>query len=89
MKACKEVGSRLGVPVVDIWTSFLRHAGWTEGSVILGGPDMEINEEFNNLFSDGWYLKTPNLMFVSFFTYGWLIVCHRSPFDSFWLQIGV
>lgn len=55
-QACKEVGEQLGVPVVDIWTSFLRHAGWAEDQEELPGSRKHpANKALQSLFSDGEY----------------------------------
>lgn len=55
-QACREVGSQLKVPVVDIWRSFLQHAGWIEGQEHLpGSRKIPANETLQSLFSDGDY----------------------------------
>lgn len=58
VNACHEIGSQLKVPVVDIWTPFLRHAGWVEGEPPPGTRDIAANKVFQSLFSDGEYFKT-------------------------------
>lgn len=52
-KACRDVGFEFNVPVVDIWTSFLVHAGWTKGEAPLGSRDTAQSVAFRSLFSDG------------------------------------
>lgn len=55
-QVCREVGVQLQVPVVDIWTAFLKHFGWREGQEYLPGSRMiPANEIFQSLFSDGEY----------------------------------
>ena len=56
-EACREVGSRMNIPVVDIWSSFLFHAGWVKDTTLLGSRDRPLNEVFQALFSDG---EAPN-----------------------------
>ncbi|KAJ5619152.1 hypothetical protein N7510_003136 [Penicillium lagena] len=56
-QACKETASRLNVPTVDIWTSFLKHAGWAEGLVLPGSRDVTPNETLQNLFYDGGHVR--------------------------------
>ncbi len=63
-KACRELGSQLKVPVVDIWTSFLCHAGWAKGETLLGSRDIAVNGTFQSLFSDG---EHPRAIFVGFY----------------------
>ena len=58
VNVCREVGSELKVPVVDIWTLFLRHAGWVEGEPLLGTRGIAANGVFQSFFSDGECLKT-------------------------------
>ncbi len=52
-ETCREVGSQLGIPVVDIWTTFLLHAGWTGGDPILGSRNLAPSGTLQSLFSDG------------------------------------
>ncbi|KAL1957194.1 hypothetical protein VTO42DRAFT_6228 [Malbranchea cinnamomea] len=51
--ACREVGNRLGVPVVDIWSAFMKAAGWKEGEPLAGSIDVPENEKLRALLSDG------------------------------------
>lgn len=51
--ACKEIGGNLGVQVVDVWTAFLKNAGWIEGEPLIGSIETSRNEIFDSLFSDG------------------------------------
>lgn len=55
-QACREVGSELNIPIVDIWESFLHYAGWKESQENLtGSRKIPINEILQSLFSDGDY----------------------------------
>lgn len=57
-ETCREVGSQLKVPVVDIWKSFLQHAGWIEGQEHLpGSREIPANETLQSLLSDGDYSR--------------------------------
>ena len=51
--ACRDVGTSLGVPVVDIWTAFMNAAGWTEGQPLAGSKDALRNEVLETLLVDG------------------------------------
>lgn len=51
--ACKEVGRTLGIPVVDVWTAFLKKVGWKEGEPLVGSLEESRSAAFDNLFSDG------------------------------------
>ena len=55
-EVCREVGAQFGVPVVDIWKSFLRYAGWIEGQEYLpGSRKIPARKSFQSLFTDGDY----------------------------------
>ena len=51
--ACRELGNRLGVPVVDIWSAFMKAAGWAEGQPLAGSMDAPENKKLADLLSDG------------------------------------
>ncbi|KAL2221598.1 GDSL Lipase/Acylhydrolase family protein [Thermoascus aurantiacus ATCC 26904] len=51
--ACREVAASLGVQVVDIWTAFMKAAGWQEGQPLPGSKDIPNNEVLESLLSDG------------------------------------
>lgn len=51
--ACREVGNSLGIPVVDIWSAFMKQAGWTEGQPLAGSKSAPANEKLAALLSDG------------------------------------
>lgn len=51
--ACRDVGKQLGVPVVDLWTVFMRAAGWKEGGPLPGGKNADRNQVLGRLLVDG------------------------------------
>ena len=51
--ACRELGNRLGVPVVDIWSAFMKAAGWSEGEPLAGSINAPENKKLADLLSDG------------------------------------
>ncbi|KAJ5626918.1 GDSL Lipase/Acylhydrolase family protein [Penicillium herquei] len=55
-EAVKEVGTELGLPTADIWTSFMTSVGWEEGQPLIGSRDLPQNEAFAALFVDGLHL---------------------------------
>jgi lysophospholipase L1-like esterase len=55
--ACKDVGKSLQIPVVDIWTAFLKKAGWVEGETLVGSLERPESEIFTGLLSDGKFLR--------------------------------
>lgn len=50
------VADELDVPVVDMWSACMRHAGWKPGEPLPGSEDVEPNERLNELFTDGLHL---------------------------------
>lgn len=51
--AAQEVGATLNVPVVDIWSAFMKTTGWQEGQPLIGSRNAPSNETFAGLFTDG------------------------------------
>ncbi|KAE8163284.1 GDSL Lipase/Acylhydrolase family protein [Aspergillus tamarii] len=51
-----ELGKDLDVPVVDLWSAFMRYVGWKEGDVLVGSREAPNNEDFEALFTDGLHL---------------------------------
>lgn len=51
--ACRELGNRLGAPVVDIWSAFMKAAGWSEGEPLAGSINAPENKKLEALLSDG------------------------------------
>ena len=54
--ACREVGTELGVVVLDIWSIFMAKAGWKEGETLVGSKKAARNEVLEKLLSDGKFL---------------------------------
>ena len=52
-EACREVGAKLKVPVVDLWTRFMTAAGWKEGQPLIGSKDVAPSHVMASLLSDG------------------------------------
>jgi lysophospholipase L1-like esterase len=50
--AC-EVGASLNVPVVDLWSAFMKTTGWKEGEPLVGSRDVPDNETLSSLLTDG------------------------------------
>ena len=50
---CREVGERLGVPVLDLWSLMMTKAGWKQGQTLAGSKDAPRNEELEKMLSDG------------------------------------
>ncbi len=50
---CRQVGRSLGIPVVDLWTAFMKEAGWKDGQPLPGSRDRNQCEAFRRLFRDG------------------------------------
>ncbi|EEP75918.1 predicted protein [Uncinocarpus reesii 1704] len=55
--ACREVGRSLGIPLVDIWTAFMKEAGWVEGEPLAGSKKAQPNQKLAALLSDGLHLS--------------------------------
>ncbi|KAE8352244.1 SGNH hydrolase-type esterase domain-containing protein [Aspergillus coremiiformis] len=55
-EAVREVGSSLGVPVVDVWSAFMSATGWKEGEPLPGSRDLPSLEKFERFFTDGLHL---------------------------------
>lgn len=51
--AVREVGASLNVPVVDLWSAFMKPTGWKEGDPLIGSRDVPGNETMAGLFTDG------------------------------------
>lgn len=61
--AAKEVGASLNIPVVDLWSAFLKPTGWKEGEPLIGSRDVPDNETFAGLFTDGAWESIPFLLY--------------------------
>ena len=53
VQAALEVGESLGIPVLNIFTAFLKRAGWSEGEPFPGSLDQPENEVMKELLIDG------------------------------------
>lgn len=53
--ACRAVGQELGLPVIDLWTTFMIKAGWQEGSTdaLIGSKEAPRSQVLAELLSDG------------------------------------
>ena len=51
--ACRKVGLELGIETLDLWTIFMKHAGWQEGQPLLGSKDVDPSPALQELFIDG------------------------------------
>lgn len=51
--ACREVGKHLDIPVVDVWSVFMKAAGWKEGQKLEGSKELPPNSKLNELLIDG------------------------------------
>lgn len=54
-EAVREVGKTLGLPVLDLWTAFMKEAGWNQGDPLPGSSDIPQNEVLVRLLHDGKY----------------------------------
>ncbi|KAL4878207.1 SGNH hydrolase-type esterase domain-containing protein [Aspergillus karnatakaensis] len=54
-EAVIELGKELRVPVIDLWSAFMRSVGWEDGQPLVGSRDVPNNEAFDGLFTDGTY----------------------------------
>jgi lysophospholipase L1-like esterase len=62
-EAVREVGSSLGVPVVDVWSAFMAAVGWKEGEPLPGSRDLPNSDQFQRLFTDG-LLPLSSIIFI-------------------------
>lgn len=51
--ACREVAHSLGIPVADIWTAFMKAAGWQDGQPLAGSKEIPKNDILESLLTDG------------------------------------
>lgn len=52
-EACLDVAKRMNLVGVDIWSTFMREAGWKEGQPLEGSLEVQRNEVFERLLYDG------------------------------------
>lgn len=50
---CREVGEKLGVPVLDLWSAIAAKAGWKEGQGVIGSRNSPRSEELDKMLVDG------------------------------------
>ncbi|CRG91873.1 GDSL esterase/lipase At5g62930 [Talaromyces islandicus] len=55
-EACLDVASRMNLVGVDIWSAFMREAGWEEGQTLEGSLEAPKNEILQRLLYDGLHL---------------------------------
>lgn len=53
--AAREAAASLNLPVADVWTAFMKDAGWEEGQPLAGSKDIPQNDRLASLLSDGMY----------------------------------
>ncbi|OQD70818.1 hypothetical protein PENPOL_c001G04879 [Penicillium polonicum] len=53
--AC-EVGASLNIPVVDLWSAFMKPTGWKEGEPLIGARDVPSNDTLASFLTDGLHL---------------------------------
>ncbi|KAH8703772.1 GDSL Lipase/Acylhydrolase family protein [Talaromyces proteolyticus] len=56
-EACLDVASRMNVVGVDIWSAFMREAGWEQGRALKGSLEVQKNEVLQSLLYDGLHLS--------------------------------
>lgn len=54
-EAVRQVGKRLNTPVLDLWSSFMKAAGWKNGEPLPGSSDIPQNKVLVQLMYDGMY----------------------------------
>lgn len=52
-EAVRRVGKQLGLPVLDVWTAFMKTAGWKQGDKLPGSSEIAQNEVLVRLMYDG------------------------------------
>ncbi|EKV05256.1 GDSL Lipase/Acylhydrolase family protein [Penicillium digitatum PHI26] len=55
-EAACEVGASLNIPVVDLWSAFMKPTGWQEGEPLIGARDVPSNDTLASLLTDGLHL---------------------------------
>ena len=48
-----EVGAKLGVVVLDIWSIFMKMTGWEEGQTLIGSKKVARSKVLDELLVDG------------------------------------
>lgn len=50
---CRKLGEKLGVPVLDLWSTMAAKAEWKEGQSLLGSKSSPKSEALEKMLSDG------------------------------------
>jgi isoamyl acetate esterase len=61
----REVGTSLNLPVADIWTAFMKVAGWKEGQPLPGSRDVPENAKLASLLTDGAHILADDCSYRS------------------------
>ncbi|KAI9824961.1 MAG: hypothetical protein M1826_007213 [Phylliscum demangeonii] len=56
--AARAVGKELDIVVVDLWTAFMKNAGWKEGETLIGSKSRPASHVFRELLFDGLHLTS-------------------------------
>ena len=48
------LSKELGVPIVDLWSAFMKRAGWKHGDPLLGKTGVPGSDKLKETLSDGW-----------------------------------
>jgi len=54
--AVREIGKELQLPVVDVWSAFMKEAGWKQGEPLIGSKAVPQSDVFLSLMYDGLHL---------------------------------
>jgi len=49
----RQLGKQLNLPVLDLWTAFMKAAGWKQGEVLPGSSEIPPNQVLVRLLHDG------------------------------------
>lgn len=49
----RDIGNELDLPVLDIWSAFMKEAGWKKGDILPGSKSIDQNPVLVNLMHDG------------------------------------
>lgn len=63
-EATRDLAASLDVPVVDLWTAFMKQTDWKEGQPLPGSRDLPNDKKLQQLLSDG---TIPQLSFFLFY----------------------
>lgn len=77
--ACRQVGKELGVVVLDLWSVFMKRAGWKPGQPLAGSKAAERNKVLGELLSDGRFFHICHALLC-------LTDSNRVALQSNWIQ---